>query len=115
MATNPINVPAPAFSMDSSTANACATVRCHGKLSADTVALFNNEIRKLISRCTSVAIDLSDVNYMDSSGLGALMGAYASARKEQRDFRILSLSPRIMELLRVTNLASVLTIEGNLL
>ncbi len=115
MAIQPLEMPTPGFKLDFSTANRSTTVTCHGRLTGETSRTFSETLRKLIARSDSIVIDLGDVNYMDSSGLGELMGVYASARKEDCDFRLLNLSPRVADLLRMTKLASVLKIEGNLL
>jgi anti-sigma B factor antagonist len=115
MATNPTYIPAPLLKLDSSTANHCTTVRCEGRLTAETSGYFNDTLRKLIQRSARIILELGDVEYMDSSGLGTVMGIYASARKADCDFSLLNLSPRVMELLRVSKLTSVLKIEGNLL
>jgi anti-sigma B factor antagonist len=115
MVTNPREMPSPALNLDFSTTNRCTTVTCHGKMNAETSNLFKDTLKKLIARSSNIVLDLGDVSYMDSSGLGTLMGVYASARKEDCDFRLLNLSRRVSELLHTTGLAGVFKIEGNLL
>jgi anti-anti-sigma factor len=44
---------------------------------------------------------------MDSSGLGTLVTLYLSAKRQHSELKLVNLSERLKELLRVTNLASV--------
>lgn len=44
---------------------------------------------------------------MDSSGLGALVTLYLSAKRQHSERKLVHLGERLKELLRVTNLASV--------
>jgi anti-sigma B factor antagonist len=60
----------------------------------------------LLDKCR-VILDLTDLGYMDSSGLGTLVGLYISAKKAGCELQLINLSPRIRELLGVTHLLSV--------
>ena len=52
-----------------------------------------------------ILIDLGDVSYLDSSGLGALVGLKASAiRQGLCILEFVNMTPRVLELLRITNL-----------
>lgn len=55
---------------------------------------------------TSLA-DLSDVDFVDSSGLGAVLSAYLSARSAGCDLKLIKVHPRVKDLLNITRLASV--------
>jgi anti-sigma B factor antagonist len=113
MATNP-QLPT-TLTLDISTANQCTRVACHGIITAETSPSFAAALRRVIPRSSCVIVDLADVNYMDSAGLGSLMAVYATSRKASCDFRLLNLSTRVAELLRTARLTSILKIEGNLL
>jgi anti-anti-sigma factor len=52
-------------------------------------------------------VDLSGVSYMDSSGLGTLVTLYISAKKAGKTFKLLKMSDRVAELLRIGKLASI--------
>ena len=85
--------------------NKVATIRCHGRLVAENSGQISEIVKPLIPLGGRIVIDLGDVNYLDSSGLGALVGLKASAIKQ--GFCVLelaNLTPRLMELLRITNL-----------
>jgi anti-sigma B factor antagonist len=55
-------------------------------------------------------IDLSDVSYIDSSGLGALVGLKISAIKQGLvTLEFVNMAPRVLELMRMTNIAQLLS------
>jgi anti-anti-sigma factor len=83
------------------------TVRCHGRLVTETTSILREEVRSLIPQFKTVVLDLTDLKYMDSSGLGTLVGLYVSAKRAGTQLKLINLSDRIKELLRITHLASV--------
>ena len=65
-------------------------------------------MKPLITEGGVIVIDLSDVTYLDSLGLGTLVGLKVSAINEGYcTLRLDNLSPRIQELLRLTNLTKL--------
>jgi anti-sigma B factor antagonist len=82
-------------------------VRCTGRINSDTTAELQSRVRELIPQTKCVVLDLTDVSYMDSSGLGAIVGLYLSAKKQHRELRLINLNKRLQDLLRITNLAAV--------
>ena len=55
-----------------------------------------------------VVVDLSDVSFMDSSGLGALIAGLKRCRQNQGDLRITGVNTQVGTVLRLTNLDRVL-------
>jgi anti-anti-sigma factor len=85
--------------------NKVTTIKCHGRLVAENAGEMTQLLKPLIPLGGHIVIDLGDVTYLDSSGLGALVGLKVSAINQ--GFCILELVnmvPRVLELLRVTNL-----------
>jgi anti-sigma B factor antagonist len=105
MAANPI-VPF-SLTLETKAAGDTVTVVCHGKIASDGVQILQQEVRKLIGKHKRIVLDLTGVSYMDSSGLGMLVGLYVSARKNNTELKLINLNQRIKELLRLTKLASV--------
>src|ERR1035437_3384222 len=89
-----------------------AVVRLSGKLVAGTTDVLYQEVRRLIPDSKKIVLDLSDLAYMDSIGLGTVIRLYVSAKSAGCDLQLINLSKRIRELLGVTNLLSVFTICG---
>ncbi|KQQ09698.1 MULTISPECIES: STAS domain-containing protein [Rathayibacter] len=86
-----------------------AVVRGEGKLNMVSAP----ELRTLVLRVIEegenrVVVDLSGIEFMDSSGLGALVGCLKSARQAGGDLRIASPSPQVSMVLRLSNLDRVL-------
>ena len=88
--------------------NKLTKIRCHGRLIAGNSGEISDVVKPLIPQGGHIVIDLGELSYLDSSGLGALVGLKASALRQ--GFCILELAnvtPRVMELLRITNLTQL--------
>jgi anti-sigma B factor antagonist len=83
------------------------TVRCTGRITSATSAQFQTTVRSLLPETKSVVLDLTDVSYMDSSGLGAVVSLYVSARRQHCALKLINLSQRLQDLFRITKLAAV--------
>ncbi len=108
MSATPIDKPRFPLQLNAATANGRTVVHCNGKLIAETTDYFVSEAKRLTERSNTLVLDLSGLTYMDSSGVGALVTVFTSVRRANCEFRLLNVTPRVMELLRLTNLASVL-------
>ncbi len=80
-----------------------------GKLSAgEPVLLLRNAIQQNLEEgARRFLIDLGNVTYIDSSGLGALITTFTSVRSRQGDVKLLNLTKRIRDLLQITKLLTV--------
>jgi anti-sigma B factor antagonist len=67
--------------------------------------------RRLHGTHAPVVVDLSDVNFIDASGLGALLSGVRQARRLGSDLVLRNPSPRTLRVLEVTRLRDVLAIE----
>jgi anti-sigma B factor antagonist len=57
-----------------------------------------------------ILLDLGDVNYIDSSGLGELVSAYTTARNQGATLKLLKLTKKVHDLLQLTKLYTVFDI-----
>ena len=103
MATNP----APELNLETLRTPDEITVRCNGRITSATSAQFQSTIRALLPETKSLVLDLTDVNHMDSSGLGAVVGLYVSAKRQRCALKLVNLSQRVQDLFRITKLAAV--------
>ena len=55
----------------------------------------------------SIILNLGDVSYIDSSGLGELVSVYTTVRNKQGDVKLLNLTTKAKDLLQMTKLLTV--------
>jgi anti-sigma B factor antagonist len=84
-----------------------AVVKCHGRLVAGTTEEFYREVKHLLPQAKVVVVDLAELAYVDSTGLGTLVRLHASARKLGCEFKLLHLGKQLRNVLKLTNLLSV--------
>ena len=84
------------------------TVKCHGRLTSATGEALHAEVKGLIEQGGHILIDCSDVPFVDSSGLGVLVGLKVSAiSRGYCTLELVNLQPRISDLLNLTKLTSL--------
>ncbi len=88
-----------------------AGVRCIGRIVSNTAELLRETIRPLTETNKNVALDLTAVDYMDSSGLGTVVGLFVSARRTGCNLRMVNPNERVKELFKITRLGQ-LFLEG---
>jgi anti-sigma B factor antagonist len=103
MAADPV-IPAPGLQFETETTSSEITFHFTGRIVSSTAAILRDEVRKVIPEKKPIVLELSKVSYMDSAGLGTLVGVWVSAKNEGCDLKLVGLSDRIKELLRLTNL-----------
>jgi anti-sigma B factor antagonist len=72
-----------------------------GPLTLENLPLFQNAIRRE-ENVPMVIVDLSDVPYIDSSGLGSLVSAYVTRHKATRRIALSGLNDRVLKLFETT-------------
>src|SRR5437870_11602271 len=77
-----------------------------GPLTMENVFLFQNAIRREEGFST-VILDLSDVPYIDSTALGALVATYVSRQKAGRRVVLSGVSERVLRMLKITRVESL--------
>ncbi|MGA8012157.1 MAG: STAS domain-containing protein [Candidatus Acidiferrales bacterium] len=83
-------------------------VRCRGRIvSGDEVRFLQLELDKLTELTKNVILQLDEVSYLDSGGLGALVRIFGVLRAAGGDLKLCQLSPFVVQVLQATNLLSV--------
>lgn len=74
--------------------------------------VLNETIRELTRRGQKkILLNLAAVTYVDSSGVGQLVGALTSARNQSGDVKLLRPSNHVLDLLKTTKLDKVFDIQ----
>ena len=60
-----------------------------------------------------ILLNLAEVSYIDSSGIGELVSAYTSIRNQAGDLKLLNLTKKVHDLLQITKLYTVFDIQEN--
>ena len=84
---------------------------CHGRIAFGEEAQALRDMVKQVLATKKIILDLSDVSYMDSGGLGSLVGAYSSARQSGADVKLIGLGPRLRDTLQITKLVTVFEVH----
>ena len=61
----------------------------------------------------NIIVNLRDVTYVDSCGIGVLVAKYVSLRRKGGDLRFANLTPRSRRLLEITKLMGIFRIFDN--
>lgn len=83
-------------------------------LGPETEALRSKLKQLLDSGHRHILLNLGEITYIDSVGLGTLTGGFSSARKVGGDLKLLHLPRGVQQLLQVTRLSTVFEIHENL-
>ena len=60
-----------------------------------------------------ILLNLGDVNYIDSSGIGELVSAFTAAKKQGGEVKLLNLTKRVHDLLQITKLYTVFDVKDD--
>ena len=67
-----------------------------------------NTIRRLLGEGKKkILLNLADVGYIDSSGIGELVSSFTAVNKESGSLKLLNLTQKIQDLLAITKLLTV--------
>lgn len=79
-----------------------------GPLTLSTLFEFQSEVRR--DATDSIVVNLAGVPYMDSAGLGSLLGAFASCQRNHRGFALTGIVERVRTLFQVANVDGMLPV-----
>jgi len=85
-----------------------AIYQLKGKLSLETVNEFLPASRAESAR--NVVLDMSEVNFLDSAGIGSLVSLFVSRRNQGKTFSLAALGPQAQAVVIVAGLQNLLSI-----
>ena len=60
-----------------------------------------------------ILVNLGEVNYIDSSGIGELVSAFTAAKKQGGELKLLNLTKKVHDLLQITKLYTVFDVNDD--
>jgi len=87
-------------------------VHCRGRLVSCVCGFFVKKIHSLIPGSKLIVLDLTELECVDSMGLGALVRVYVSCKRSGCELRLINLGPRVKEMLGLTNLLGIFAEMG---
>ncbi|MGH9756516.1 MAG: STAS domain-containing protein [Candidatus Acidiferrales bacterium] len=85
--------------------DSCRILQLKGPLNIHTIFQFHDAVRK--EPPPALILDFSDVPYMDSAGLGALVAANVAGQKAARKLALVGLNTQVRALLEMTHVAQL--------
>ena len=89
-------------------------VRCEGRIVfGDEGAALRERIADMLSGSPRIVVNLNGVEYLDSGGLGILVGLSVSTRNRGGELKLVNPSQRVSDVLRRTKLDTIISVYGN--
>jgi anti-sigma B factor antagonist len=83
-------------------------VDCSGRIVfGEESASLRETVKKLLAQSPKVVLNLREVNYVDSGGLGTLVSLYTTARNAGGAVKLAEVSQRVFNLLQLTKLHTI--------
>ncbi len=97
--------------LESAPAGEVLVVTVKGEVDMESSPRLLAELQRGLKRAASVAVDLADVGYIDSSGLAVLVQALRAAKLGQRRFVLRRPSRKVMAVLELADLQDLFAVE----
>ena len=76
--------------------------------------VLRDQIRDLLGKGEKkILLNLGDVTYIDSSGIGELVSAFTTVRNQGGDLKLLNLTKKVHDLLQITKLYTVFDVKDD--
>lgn len=80
----------------------------------DGSALLRKTIRGLLAdERKKILLNLADVDYIDSSGIGELVSGFTTVKNQGGDLKLLQLTKKVRDLLQITKLYTVFDVHSD--
>ncbi|OLE14875.1 MAG: anti-anti-sigma factor [Acidobacteria bacterium 13_1_20CM_4_56_7] len=90
-------------------------VDCNGRITlGEGSIVLRDTVKDLLSKGQKkILLNLGDVNYIDSSGIGELVSAYTTAKNQGGELKLLKLTKKVHDLLQITKLYTVFDVKDD--
>ena len=87
-------------------------VHCSGRLVSGVCGFLHKKVSELIPDSKLIVLDLTDLEWVDSMGLGTLVRLYVGCKGAGCQLQLINLGARVKELLGLTNLLGIFAEMG---
>ena len=105
------------MSMKSSTrqVNGVTIVDLSGRITlGEGSVVLRDTVRELVGKGQKkILLNLGDVTYIDSSGIGELVSAFTTVRNQGGELKLLNLTKKVHDLLQITKLYTVFDVKDD--
>src|ERR1700740_3826105 len=90
-------------------------VDCSGRITlGEGSVILRDTVRHLLSKGNKkIVLNLAEVNYIDSSGIGELVSAFTTAKNQGGELKLLNLTKKVNDLLQITKLYTVFDVKDD--
>jgi len=90
-------------------------VDCSGRITLGEGSItLRDMVRELLSKGQKkILLNLGEVNYIDSSGIGELVSAFTTVRNQGGELKLLNLTKKVHDLLQITKLYTVFDVKDD--
>jgi anti-sigma B factor antagonist len=100
--------------MSTRTLDGVIVVDCSGRIVfGEESATLRDTIKKTLAQSSRIVLNLGEVSYVDSGGLGTLVSLYTTARNAGGALKLARLTQRVSDLLQLTKLVSIFEVFEN--
>jgi anti-sigma B factor antagonist len=87
----------------------------HGRITLGEGSVqLRDTVRDLLSKGQKkILLNLADVNYIDSSGIGELVSAFTTVKNQGGELKLLNLTRKVHDLLQITKLYTVFDVKDD--
>jgi len=101
--------------LETSTQGGSSVISLRGEIDVYTAPRLRQALIDLVSRgATDIVVDMDKVDFLDSTGLGVLVGGLKRVKSNEGDLRLVVTQDRIMKIFDITGLSKVFPIHGSL-
>lgn len=88
---------------------------CNGRITLGEGSItLRDTVRDLLSKGhKKILLNLAEVSYIDSSGIGELVSAFTTVRNQGGELKLLNLTKKVHDLLQITKLYTVFDVKDD--
>jgi anti-sigma B factor antagonist len=101
--------------LETSTQGTTSVITLRGEIDVYTAPRLRQALIDLVSQgATDIVVDMDKVDFLDSTGLGVLVGGLKRVKSNDGDLHLVVTQDRIMKIFDITGLSKVFPIHGSL-